>query len=281
MPSRPRVMDQRVHLPADQRGGRVVAEQPRARGVAEHADAAQVDAVDRFGRGVEQQADPLFALGDLLARAHELRDVARDRRDADDRVRRDRGSAKTSPTRRPALPSLRTRVRLQALDRRPSRTCWRIGVDLVLAARRDTGSWRAGRSPRRRCSRTAACAPLFQLVMMPSSVLPTIASSDDSTIAESCASRARACSSAEMSVSVSTTPSGRERRRHVPAGVVAVLRPAAVRQDAQEVAAAARVPRLRLDGDAVVQHALDVGHQRRVDEVVREGARAAGRCRAG
>ena len=35
-----------------------------------------------------------------------------------------------------------------------------------------------------------------------------MASSDDSTIAESCATFARACSSAEMSVSVSTTPSG-------------------------------------------------------------------------
>ena len=39
-----------------------------------------------------------------------------------------------------------------------------------------------------------------------------IASSDDSTIAETCASLARACSSAEMSVSVSTTPSGDSER---------------------------------------------------------------------
>ena len=46
---RPRVMNQRVHLLADECRRRVVAEQPRTGGIAEDADAAEIDAVDRFG----------------------------------------------------------------------------------------------------------------------------------------------------------------------------------------------------------------------------------------
>ena len=83
---RPAVMDQRMHLPADQRRRRVVAEQPRARRVAERADAAQIDAVDRLRGRVQQQPDALLAVGDLLPRPHQLGDVPRDARDADDGV---------------------------------------------------------------------------------------------------------------------------------------------------------------------------------------------------
>src|SRR5687768_12940564 len=70
-------MNQRVHLLADELGRRPVAEHPRARRVAERAHAAEVDAVNGFGRRVEQQTDAFFALGDLLPRTDELGDVAR------------------------------------------------------------------------------------------------------------------------------------------------------------------------------------------------------------
>ena len=56
--------------------------------------------------------------------------------------------------------------------------------------------------------------------MMPSSVALMMASSDDSTIADSCASRARACSSAEMSVKRQHHAVRRvDRRRAFAAGV--------------------------------------------------------------
>ena len=187
--------------------GDVVAEQARARRVAEDADAAQVDAVDRLRRRIEQQADPLLALGDLLARPDERGDVARDPRDADDGVARvaDRRERDRHVDDRAVLAQP---LRLEALDG-PSRRAPAAGSSRSRpCVRPGRASSRAGRSPPRRCSRRAAPRRGSSVVMMPSSVLPMIASSDDSTIADSCASRARACSSAEMSVSVSTTPSG-------------------------------------------------------------------------
>ena len=59
-------------LPADQLRRRVVAEQPRARRIAERALAIQIDAVDRFGGRIEQQANLLFTRRDLVARDDEL-----------------------------------------------------------------------------------------------------------------------------------------------------------------------------------------------------------------
>jgi hypothetical protein len=79
-------MNQLMHLPAKQLSRGFVAENPRARRIGEDTGAAQIDSVDRFGRRIEQEADPLLAVGDLLSRAHELGDVSRDCRDADNRV---------------------------------------------------------------------------------------------------------------------------------------------------------------------------------------------------
>jgi hypothetical protein len=73
-----------MHLLADQRRRRLVAEQPRAGRVAEDADAVQIDAVDRLSRRVEEQEDALFPVRELLACGDQRRDVARDRGDADE-----------------------------------------------------------------------------------------------------------------------------------------------------------------------------------------------------
>ena len=81
------VVDEGMQLFPDQGGRRVVAEEARARWIAEDADATQIDAVDRFRGGIEQQTDPLFPLGDFPSRPHQLRDVPRDRRHADRRFR--------------------------------------------------------------------------------------------------------------------------------------------------------------------------------------------------
>jgi hypothetical protein len=47
---------------------------------------------------------------------------------------------------------------------------------------------------------------MFQLVIVPSSVWPMIASALESTMADSCRARARSVASAVASVSVTTTP---------------------------------------------------------------------------
>jgi hypothetical protein len=98
--------------------------------------------------------------------------------------------------------------------------------------------------------------------------MPTIASSLDSTIADSCARRERAAlSSDEMSVSVSTTPANALGDRASASPLVA-----AIRQDAQKSTACRRCRDLDLEHRALAQRALDVLHQAGALDVVREVA---------
>ena len=151
---RPRVVNQRVHLPADERGGRFVAKKPRARGVAERADPAEIDAVDRLGCRVEQQPYPFLAFGDFLARTHELRDVPRDAGNADDAVRcienRREGDRDVDDGAVFAQPP-----RLEALDRPAFAQLAEESYRSRLCVRPDKETMHDGRWPRQRYIRRA------------------------------------------------------------------------------------------------------------------------------
>ena len=92
-----------------------------------------------------------------------------------------------------------------------SRSCVSSSTTLGRKQHRD----RACRRLPRPCSQTCAAAPAFQLVMMPSSVLLTIASSEDSTIAASRTCSSAACVLSVMSRKLQTRPTGRSSRNWI------------------------------------------------------------------